>query len=231
VTVANRTRPHAERFADAGARVADLSELAACLATSDVAILATAAPQPLIDPALLDRSRGKRSGPLLLVDLCLPRNVSPSVRALGSVRVLDLADLADLHGAFSRRAGGLVADVTIAERLVDEEVARYLSWLSTRSAAEAIRRLRTDAEAVVREEAHRALGRLPAEVHGVVEQAVSRAVHRLAHGPTVRLLAAAEQGDDDLVSVLAGLFDRSDALPGRSARPASGMLLSRELEV
>jgi glutamyl-tRNA reductase len=209
VTVANRTRRHAERFAEAGARVVDLGQLGACLTTTDVAILATASPEPLIDPALLVESRGNPPRPLLLVDLCLPRNVAPSVRELSSVRLLDLANLADLRGAAAIGASTLVSDVTTAERLIEDEVARYLSWLAARSAAEAVKRLRTDAEAVVQEEARRVQGRLPVEVQAVVEQALSRTVHRLAHGPTLRLLAAAEQGDDDLVGVLAGLFDRS----------------------
>jgi len=49
VTVCNRTRRRADRFAAAGATVVDLADLADCLATSDIAILATAAPHPLVD--------------------------------------------------------------------------------------------------------------------------------------------------------------------------------------
>ena len=206
VTVANRTRHRAERFAQAGAHVVELSGLAVCLATTDVAILGTAAPHPLIDAATLRKARGVRAEPLLLVDLCMPRNVHPSVRALSSVRLMDLADL---RGRGAEGAGALVTDVATADRLVEDEVGRYLDWSGARSAAGALRRLREDADTVAREEAHRVLGRLPAEVHGVVEQAVARAVHRLAHGPTRMLRTAAERGDDALVELLSGLFSGS----------------------
>ncbi len=57
VTVCNRTRRHADRFAAAGATVVDLAELPAVLATTDVAFLATAAPHPLVDAELLRACR------------------------------------------------------------------------------------------------------------------------------------------------------------------------------
>ncbi|HKE65745.1 MAG TPA: NAD(P)-dependent oxidoreductase, partial [Micromonosporaceae bacterium] len=125
VTVCNRTRRNAARFAAAGAEVVDLADLSACLGACDVAILATAAPHPLVDarglttarpaavrpaavrpaavrPAAVRpaaarpaAARPNASGRLTLVDLSLPRNVDPDVRALPSVRLLDLADLRD----------------------------------------------------------------------------------------------------------------------------------------
>ncbi|MFM6849542.1 MAG: glutamyl-tRNA reductase [Terrabacter sp.] len=130
LTVCNRTRRHAELLARSGARVVDLSALAEGLATCDVAILATAAAQPLVDENSLGL-RVQTSRPrLLLVDLCIPRNVAPSVRGTPGVDVIDLADL---------RAGGAQAaahfelDVALAESAVHHELHRYLKWRTTRS--------------------------------------------------------------------------------------------------
>ena len=63
VTVCNRTRRHADRFAAAGATVVDLAELPAVLATADVAFLATAAPHPLVDAELLRGLPAGRGAP------------------------------------------------------------------------------------------------------------------------------------------------------------------------
>ena len=163
VTVCNRTRRHADRFAAAGALVADMAELVACLARADVAILGTAATQPIVDVVTVRAARANGTRPLLLVDLCMPRNVDPSVRALDEVSLLDLADL---RAAGAVTSGALAKDAATAGRVIEEELARYLRWLATRSASEAVRRLRADADAVAREEVGRIAGRLPQEVRG-----------------------------------------------------------------
>src|SRR5215472_5909659 len=82
VTVCNRTRRRADRFVAAGATVVDLADLADCLAASDIAILATAAPLPLVDAHMLRSARADSGGPLTVVDLSMPRNVDPAVTAL-----------------------------------------------------------------------------------------------------------------------------------------------------
>ena len=83
ITVCNRTRRSADRFAAAGATVVDLRDLAGCLAASDIAILATTAPQPLVDTRMLRSARAAGAGPLTLVDLSMPRNVDPCGHPIG----------------------------------------------------------------------------------------------------------------------------------------------------
>lgn len=130
LTVANRTRRHAEQLARAGARVVDLAALPSCLARADVAILATAAPRPLVDRPLLEATRAGRRGSLLLLDLCLPRNVAPSVRTLPGVCLMDLADLRAAGAASVEEFEG---DVAGAEQAVEQELGRYLRWRSVRA--------------------------------------------------------------------------------------------------
>ena len=198
VTVCNRTRRHAARFAAAGARVVDLAELPAVLATTDVAFLATAAPHPLVDAELLRACRPAGDPPLTLMDLALPRNVHSSVRELPSVRLIDLADLR------AAEAPVLVAEVAAVEEVIDTELARYRRWAAARRVGPALRRMRDDAEEVARQEVARA--DVPAEVRVAVERAVLRTVHRLTHATTREMLAAAEAGDGALVERLAGLY-------------------------
>jgi len=213
VTVCNRTRRRADRFAAAGAAVADLAGLAGCLAASDIAILATAAPHPLVDPRVLRSARPAAAGPLTLVDLSLPRNVDPAVRALPGVELIDLADLRRQEGS---RAGDLAHHLAATEEIIEAELARYLRWLGGRPAAAALRRMRGGAEDIARQEMARTAGELPPEIRPAVERVLLRTVHRLVHQPTLALRAAAEAGDRDLVSVLAGLFDAAPPTGGRA---------------
>jgi glutamyl-tRNA reductase len=222
VTVCNRTRRHADRFVAAGARVVDLGALTDCLATTDIAILATAAPHPLVDPRRLTSARPSGVGSLTLVDLSLPRNVDPAVRALPSVRLIDLADL---RAAGARDAGNLADDVTAAEEVIQTELARFLHWLTSRSAAVDLRRMRADAEGVAREEFARIDVGLPAEIRSSMESALLRTVHRLVHGPTRELLIAAEAGDTHVVGILAGLYAST---PSRHVRPIDAVVSSTD---
>jgi glutamyl-tRNA reductase len=199
VTVCNRTRRHADRFAAAGATVVDLAALPAVLATADVAVLATAAPHPLVHVDLLRACRPAGSPGLTLLDLSLPRNVHPSVRELASVRLIDLADL---RGA---EAPVLAAEVAAVEQVIDAELARHRRWAVGRRVGPALRRMRSDAEEVARQEVARA--DVPEDTRPALERAVLRTVHRLTHATTRELLAAAESGDGGLVDRLTGLYE------------------------
>jgi glutamyl-tRNA reductase len=203
VTVCNRTRRHAERLARAGATVVDLTLLTDALAEADVAIFGTAAPHRLLDADQLARTRDREDRELLLMDLCIPRNVDPDVRRLSGIRLVDLADLRTTGIA---AAESVARDVRRAEEIVDEELERYLRWLSGRSVADSVRRMRDDLDARAQVEAQQAARGVPDELRPLVEDGVRRAVRRLAHGPTRRLLEAAEAGDDRLVDALATIF-------------------------
>lgn len=217
ITVCNRTRRSADRFTAAGATMADLRDLAGCLAASDIAILATTAPQPIVDARMLRSARTAGAGPLTLVDLSMPRNVDPAVRALPWVRLIDLAGL---RPGGDGQAGDLAGDLAVTEEIIETELRRYLRWLAGRSAAAALHRMRSGAEDIAREELARIAGELPAEVHPAMERALLKTVHRLVHKPTLELRAAVEADDGDLVSVLAGLFDAAPSPGGRTAGEA-----------
>jgi glutamyl-tRNA reductase len=214
VTVCNRTPRRAHRFAAAGAAVVDLAGLAECLAASDIAILATTAPRPLVDAHLLRSTRAAGAGPLTLVDLSMPRNVDPAARALPWVRLIDLADL---RSDGTAEAGDLVRDLAATEEIIETELQRYLCWLAGRSAAAALRRMRSGAEEIAREELARIAGGLPPEIRSSMERVLLKTVHRLVHKPTLELRAAAAADDGDLVDVLAGLFDPAAPPRGRAA--------------
>jgi len=220
VTVCSRTRRRAHRFADTGATEADIADLADCLVTSDIAILATTSPHPLVGADTLRSARAAGAGQLTLVDLSMPRNVDPAVRALPWIRLIDLADL---RSDGMSHADDLIRDVAATEEIIETELRRYLRWLSGRSAAAALHRMRGAAENIAREELARIAGELPTEVRPVMERVLLKTVHRLVHKPTLALRAAAEAADGDLVSVLAGLFDATPSASGRAAN-RSGLL-------
>src|SRR5215472_5615382 len=84
-------------------------------------------PRPLVDANILRLPRTATDGPLTLVDLSMPRNVDPGVRALPWVRLIDLADL---RSDGMSDADDLAHDLAATEEIIETELQRYLRWLA-----------------------------------------------------------------------------------------------------
>jgi glutamyl-tRNA reductase len=206
VTVCARTRRRAERLAHAGATLVPLDRLLDLLPTSDVVIFATASPEPLLGAAPLEDALRTSGRSLLVMDLCVPRNVHPAVRDVPGVRLLDLADLRSMSAVENEH---LSSDVARAGQVVEEELDRFHQWSARRAAAASVHQLRADLDACVRAQTLEATRGVPEDLRPLVVESIRRGLHQLAHGPTRRLMEAAEAGDDRLVEILGGIFSRA----------------------
>ena len=210
VLVANRTETRASSLAErVGGRAISVSSLPDALLSVDVLLTSTGAATPLLtvdDLAPVLPQRGTR--PLLIVDVAVPRDVEPGVRALPGITVLDLDDLK----AFAR--AGLEErrrEVARVQAIIDTEVIDYLDEAVARQAAPTIAALRARGEAVRAAELERFAGRLaglsPRE-REAVEALTHGIVAKLLHEPTVRLKdAAGTPRGERLTDSLRTLFD------------------------
>jgi glutamyl-tRNA reductase len=204
-------RPEAARWfaEDLGADVRPSPELHRTLRDADAVVMATSAPHPLLVAAdLVDVVADRRSRPLVVLDLGLPRNVDPGLAGLVGI---DLYDLARLSTDDEDRLARWSSALTAAERLLGEEVAAYESAVRARSADDVLAVLHRRAEVVVAAEVTRACRRAPdggnaTDLRGAIETAVWRATRKLLHEPTARLRSAAATGDLDRLEAAAWLF-------------------------
>jgi glutamyl-tRNA reductase len=231
IVIANRTRERAERIAArsglAATRVAGLDDLPAALAEADTVICCTGAAGYVLTrdmtAAALAR-RPARRGPLVFLDLAMPRDVEPSVTGLPGVVVIGMDTLREHPTA----AGS--DDIAAVRAIMRAELAAYQSALDAARVAPVVVALRARAAAVVDAELARLAGRLAAD--GVSDRALdetARAVRRVAdkllHAPTVRVkeLAASPRGEE-YAAALRVLFDLDpravDAVTRTSAVPA-----------
>ena len=193
LAVTNRTPARAESLAALhGGRAVPWAEAAGALRAADMAIAATAAPEPFISAELLrEVMAGRRGKPLHLVDLALPQNVHPDVAAVEDVRHYDFDDLEEATRA-SRAARA--AEVPRAEAIIDQEVARFVSWLREHEVAPALRLLGELATAARDAELERAWRRLPEltdRQRRVVQSLAHNLARRLVRQPMLRLRDAA----------------------------------------
>jgi len=215
VRICNRSAAPADRLAEAyGAVAVPFEELDAALNDADLVITATAATEPV-----LTRARLEAAGPLVVLDLAVPRDVAPDAAGLPGLTVIDIDSLAS-----SRRALPAAAETAAVEQIVTAEVEHFLGWLRGADIAPTVAALRTRAEDVVAGELRKLYARrseLTDEQRADVSRTLHRVVQQLLHSPTVRVRQlAAEPGGDQYAALLRELFDldvphatQADAVP------------------
>ena len=213
IAVANRTRRNAERLAAkvSGHAVA-LADLGPALAAADVVISCTGAAghiltRDLISAALTDGPRPADRGPLVVLDLAMPRDVEPAAAGLPGVVVIGMDQLSE-HGT----AAG-ADDVAAVRAICEAELAAYRSAVDAARVAPTVVALRAKAATVVDAELARLAGRLSADglsgrALDEIAQTMRRVVDKLLHAPTVRVKElAGSPGGEEYAAALRVLFD------------------------
>jgi glutamyl-tRNA reductase len=213
ITVANRTRAHAERLAasvsTATTTVTGLEDLPSAIAAADVVISCTGAAGQLItgdmvSAALADREPGDA---LVIMDLAMPRDVDPAVAGLPGVVLIGMDQLSEHANAVRDD------DVAAVRAILEAELAAYQSAMDAARVAPTVVALRAKAAGVVDAELARLAGRLSADGlsgHALDEiaQTVRRVVDKLLHAPTVRVKElAGSPGGEEYAAALRVLFD------------------------
>ena len=129
VLVANRTYEHARDLAGRlGGTAIRYEDRWRHLGEMDIIITSTACPHFIFTREDAERLRALRDdGPVLLIDISVPRNVDPEVRELPGVFLYDIDDLQDVvaHNVSERRAAAAAA-----EKIVEEEAQAFRSELA-----------------------------------------------------------------------------------------------------
>ncbi|MFQ5557397.1 MAG: glutamyl-tRNA reductase [Acidimicrobiales bacterium] len=208
--VANRTWERAVALAgESGGRPVALGELGTALDQVDLLVTTTGAQEIILEHGDIGAVvRRRRGGPLVIIDVAVPRDVDPAAAELPGVSLLDMDDLGEFVGS------GLAdreREVGRVRSIVDDEVQRYTAITSARAVAPLIARLRNNAEALRMSEIERhqaRLGDLDPGQREALESLTKGLVNKLLHQPSVRLKDAAGQARGDrLAEALRDLFD------------------------
>jgi glutamyl-tRNA reductase len=214
IAVANRTQRNADRLAArvSGQAIA-LADLEAAVATADVVVSCTGAAGHVITPELAAAALSHRAasggatGPLVFLDLAVPRDVDPAVADLPGVVLIGMDRLTEQETAAA------ASDVAAARAICEAELAAYRAAARAARVAPTVVALRAKAATVVDIELARLAGRLSGDGlsgHALDEiaQGMRRVVDKLLHAPTVRVKElAGSPGGEEYAAALRVLFD------------------------
>jgi glutamyl-tRNA reductase len=214
LVVANRTPATGAALArELGGRAVPLERVADELASADLLVAATAGTTPTVTAAAVAGAVARRAasgsgsaGPLVVLDLGVPRDVEPEVRGLPGVVLADL----DALRAVLETDDGPRQEVERVRSLIAQETAAFMGGQREARLAPTIRVLRARAEQVRQQELAKASTRLAGldERQRAAVEAVTRGlVNKLLHDPMVRGKALAARPDGDLyVAALRELY-------------------------
>ncbi|MER6007194.1 glutamyl-tRNA reductase [Nonomuraea sp. NPDC051941] len=206
IVVANRTYERGARLAESvGGRAVGFAAVADELAGADIVITCTGAGRHVITPDMLSR-------PAFLLDLALPHDIDPGVRAVPGVTLVDLETIQE--SGIGSRGGDAVESV---RALVAEELRAYLDAERAAKVTPTVVALRSKAASVVESELGRLLMRVPdldEKARDEVAMTVQRVVDKLLHEPTVRVKQLATcPGGDHYAEALRELFNLDPKMP------------------
>jgi glutamyl-tRNA reductase len=251
VIIANRTRERAERLAagvanlpapgqtagrlasGTAAEVADLADLESAMARADLVVSCTGAAGFVVSAETVSVAlRRRERGPLVLLDLAMPRDVDPAVADLPGVRLFDMETISRSDNVTAQTSGS----VSAVRDIVDEEFTTYLSARHAARVAPTVVALRAKAAKVVDAELARMASRLSGEgltgrALDEIAQTVQRVVDKLLHAPTVRVKElAGAPGGEDYAAALRVLFDLDPRAVDAVAAATPAVLDQPELE-
>ena len=137
IAIANRTLERGEKLAHRfGAEVIQFGDFPDRLHEFDAVISCTASTLPIIGLGAVERALKRRKHrPMFMVDLAVPRDIEPEVKALRDVFLYTVDDLAKVvqSGQANRQAA-----VSQAEAIIDAGVQSFMHWMDQRHPASGV---------------------------------------------------------------------------------------------
>jgi glutamyl-tRNA reductase len=195
LTIASRTLSSAQTLAKTlNGRAVPWASLGTALSAADIVVTATGAAEPVLTRARLEEvMRPRRSRPLFVIDIAVPRDVEGSAGDLDQVFVYNIDDLRSIvQENLARRA----SELERAEQIVVEEVERFSAWMQSREVVPTLVALRQRFESIRRAELQRLdskLAGLPPEAKARVDEITHLIVEKLLLTPTEQLKTLSDE--------------------------------------
>ena len=211
ITIANRTLERGERLAaQFGGSVMRLGDLPERLHEFDAVISCTASTLPIIGLGAVERAlKRRRHRPMFMVDLAVPRDIEPEVKALQDVYLYTVDDLA---GVVQTGQASRLAAVAQAEAIIDAGVLSFMHWVEQRGTVPLIQQLNAQADEWRMAEIQRARKLLAKgeDVDAVLEALSRGLTQKMLHGAMAELRAGDAEARAKASSAVQHFFLRKE---------------------
>ncbi|MDR6522957.1 MULTISPECIES: glutamyl-tRNA reductase [Variovorax] len=211
IAIANRTLERGEKLASRfGGEAMRLADLPSRLAEFDIVVSCTASTLPIIGLGAVERAlKARKHRPMFMVDLAVPRDIEPEVKALEDIYLYTVDDLAQVvqQGQANRQAA-----VAQAEVIIDAGVQNFMHWLGQRGTVPLIQQLNAQADEWRAAEMARARKLLAkGESIEAVLEAMSRGLtQKMMHGAMAELHAGDAASREQTAQTISRLFLRKE---------------------
>ena len=176
------------------------------LVHADIIICSTGAPSyVLLKEQMHKVVKERKNRPVFIIDISVPRNIDPEINKLDNVYLYSVDDLQEV---VDTNIHGRKGEAEKAEKIIDEEVEKFIKWMSSLDSVPTIVALRQKADEIKAEELAKLKGRLPGldeEKMKAVEYMAAAIINKLIHPPTVALKEDTEDRDE-LIAMIKKLY-------------------------
>ncbi len=176
------------------------------LVHTDIIICSTGAPSYVLLKEQMNKvMKERKHKPVFIIDISVPRNIDPQINKLDNVYLYSVDDLQEVVDA---NIHGRKIEAEKAEKIIDEEVDKFVRWMSSLDSVPTIVALRQKADEIKTEELEKLKSRitgLDEEKMKAVEYMAAAIINKLIHPPTVALKEDTEDRDE-LIAMIKKLY-------------------------
>lgn len=173
---------------------------------TDIVICSTGAPTYVLHREQMQKvMKERKNKPVFIIDISVPRNIDPNINKIDNVYLYDVDDLQEVvdTNMLERKK-----EAENAEKIIDEEVEKFIRWMSSLDSIPTIVALRQKAEEIKEEEVDKFRSKFPEMEEDkvkAVQYMATAIINKLIHPPTVALKEEAEDRDE-LIAMIKKLY-------------------------
>lgn len=215
IYVANRSVEKAEEIADKFAgKAVQIEQMIQHMKEIDIVISSTAANSYVLTyedvQALM---KGRRSKPLFIIDIAVPRDIDPAIASIDNVF---LYDIDDLQGIVESNLAQRKQESLKIESMISEEIAVFEKWYKTLGVVPLIRALQIKTSQIHEDTMESMLNKLPdltEQEQKVIRKLTKSMVNQMVQAPILRVKdLAGQKKSDEAMTMFVKLFALDEQL-------------------
>ncbi len=191
IFILNRTPAKAEELANrVNGQALPFDQLHRALIDADIVITSTSASQPVLTPVTVKNAMLRRKNrPLFFIDIAVPRNIDPRIKEIYNTYLFDIDDLQNI---VKKNMGKRKKEIPKAEKILAEEVDRFMQWYRSRNTIYTIRQLQEHFDSLRKEEIRRSKKHFKDEELADIDKFSKSLMKKFLHSPIMRLKTCPE---------------------------------------